>query len=116
MNEPDDIDLLTTLRTHVAAHYGNQRRAAAAWGVTQQFVSLVLTGKCPPNDVILDDVGLVRVVVYRKSWCSWSPRQAPVAPPYQCRYCGAPSWLEPIDQCAPPDYCHPPDHGAPDEE
>jgi hypothetical protein len=30
--------------------------------------------------------------------------------PYTCRFCGAPSAFEPIDQSAPPDYCHPDDH------
>ncbi|CBL45367.1 hypothetical protein HDN1F_35350 [gamma proteobacterium HdN1] len=32
-------------------------------------------------------------------------------PPYTCKYCGAPSWLEPCDQTPPPDYCHESDHG-----
>lgn len=32
-------------------------------------------------------------------------------PPYTCRFCGAPSWYEPIDQLCPPDYCHEGDHG-----
>lgn len=33
--------------------------------------------------------------------------------PYTCRYCGRPSWLEPVDQSPPPDYCHDSDHGMP---
>lgn len=37
-------------------------------------------------------------------------------PPYRCRFCGAPSWLDPSDQTPPPDYCHPEDHGSPDED
>lgn len=35
-----------------------------------------------------------------------------VQAPYTCRYCGRPSWLEPIDQAPPPDYCHDSDHGT----
>lgn len=37
-------------------------------------------------------------------------------PPHTCQFCGAPSWLDPIDQCAPADYCHESDHGEPDEQ
>ena len=36
-------------------------------------------------------------------------------PPYRCIYCGAPSWVDPSDQCPPPDYCHESDHGEPDD-
>ena len=32
-------------------------------------------------------------------------------PPYQCLYCGAPSWKDPSEQTPPPSYCHPEDHG-----
>jgi hypothetical protein len=35
----------------------------------------------------------------------------PTVAPHTCRYCGQPSWLEPIDQSPPPDYCHESDHG-----
>lgn len=35
-------------------------------------------------------------------------------PPFKCRFCGAPSWIEPFDQVPPPDYCHESDHGDPD--
>lgn len=36
--------------------------------------------------------------------------------PYLCRFCGAPSWIPPSEQTAPPDYCHPSDHGAPEDQ
>lgn len=36
-------------------------------------------------------------------------------PPYECQFCGAPSWLDESEQTAPVDYCHPEDHGEPDE-
>lgn len=35
--------------------------------------------------------------------------------PYRCKYCGAPSWIDPSDQVRPPAYCHESDHGEPDE-
>lgn len=34
-------------------------------------------------------------------------------PPYSCKFCGSPSWYEPIDQTPPMDYCHESDHGYP---
>ena len=34
--------------------------------------------------------------------------------PYECKFCGSPSWVEPSDQPAPPDYCREGDHGAPE--
>jgi len=37
-------------------------------------------------------------------------------PPFTCKYCGAPSWLDPHDQTPPPDYCHESDHGEPLEQ
>ena len=36
-------------------------------------------------------------------------------PEYRCKYCGAPSWVHPLDQEPPPDYCHESDHGEPPE-
>lgn len=35
--------------------------------------------------------------------------------PFMCKYCGAPSWIEPSDQSRPPDYCHESDHGTDDD-
>lgn len=35
--------------------------------------------------------------------------------PYICKYCGAPSWVDPSDQMPPADYCHESDHGEPDD-
>lgn len=35
---------------------------------------------------------------------------------YVCRYCGAPTEVEPYDQEAPIDYCHPEDHLSGDDE
>jgi hypothetical protein len=45
-------------------------------------------------------------------WGSEHPGRAP----FECQFCGAPSWIDPSDQSLPPDYCHPDDHGEPPEE
>lgn len=37
-------------------------------------------------------------------------------PEHICKYCGAPSYLDPSDQTPPPDYCHESDHGEPEED
>jgi hypothetical protein len=34
---------------------------------------------------------------------------------FTCKYCGAPSDVDPSDQFPPPDYCHEEDHTCPDE-
>ena len=33
-------------------------------------------------------------------------------PPYACKFCGLPSWVDPFDQSPPVDYCHPSDHSV----
>lgn len=38
-----------------------------------------------------------------------------MAADYKCIFCGAPSYIHPADQEAPPDYCHESDHGGPEE-
>lgn len=35
--------------------------------------------------------------------------------PHTCKFCGAPSWIDPSDQTMPPAYCHESDHGDPDD-
>jgi len=42
------------------------------------------------------------------------PKLKPEAP-YNCIFCGSPSWIAPEDQEAPPDYCHESDHGSREE-
>jgi hypothetical protein len=37
-------------------------------------------------------------------------------PPFTCRFCGQPSWVDPSDQTPPADCCHQSDHGESDEE
>lgn len=36
-------------------------------------------------------------------------------PPFTCKYCGLPSWIDPSDQSPSPDYCHKIDHGTPED-
>lgn len=36
--------------------------------------------------------------------------------PFQCQYCGRPSYVDPADQLCPPDHCHEIDHGQPEPE
>lgn len=36
--------------------------------------------------------------------------------PYNCVFCGAPSWLHPADQAPPADYCGEMHHGDPEVE
>ena len=35
--------------------------------------------------------------------------------PFNCVFCGRPSWIDPSDQTPPPDYCHESDHGSADD-
>lgn len=37
------------------------------------------------------------------------------APHEFCKYCGAPSWIDPSDQSPPQDYCQESDHGSADD-
>jgi hypothetical protein len=46
---------------------------------------------------------------------SWTPATLKVAP-FTCKFCGAPSWVDPADQAPPPDYCHESSHGEPGNE
>jgi delta-aminolevulinic acid dehydratase/porphobilinogen synthase len=55
-------DITKALREHVASKYGKQCVAAAEWGVTSAMVSQVLNGRKRPNQLMLDDAGIERVV------------------------------------------------------
>lgn len=62
----DEANLLPELRAHVARKYHKQCHAAKAWGLSDAFVSAVLTGRKPPTQAILDDAGLIRVISYHR--------------------------------------------------
>ena len=51
------VDITTELRVHIARKYKTQREAATAWGVSEAFVSSVLSGKNKPSEVMLEDAG-----------------------------------------------------------
>jgi hypothetical protein len=55
-------DITKALREHVTTKYGKQCAAAAEWGVTSAMVSQVLNGRKRPNQTMLDDAGIERVV------------------------------------------------------
>jgi hypothetical protein len=50
-------EFLEELRVYVFRKYGTQTKAAEAWGLTQGFVSSVLSGRKNPTAEILEDVG-----------------------------------------------------------
>lgn len=60
------IDIIEALRAHIVERHRNQSNAARAWGVSPTFVHLVLKGVKRPNDTMLAEMGLERVVIYRK--------------------------------------------------
>lgn len=49
------------LRAHIARKYKTQKEAAAAWKVSEAFVSSVLSGHKRPNAVMLEDAGFMMV-------------------------------------------------------
>lgn len=50
--------------------------------------------------------------VHPEAFSRWKQLQQTKSP-HTCKFCGAPSWLEPSEQVAPPDYCQESDHGEP---
>lgn len=51
------VDIAAEMRAHVARLNISQAAAAAKWGISSQYVSLVLTGKRKPTKKMLEDVG-----------------------------------------------------------
>lgn len=51
---------------------------------------------------------------YREGWDRIFGKTVSPTPPYDCLFCGRPSWVDPSDQTPPPDYCHESDHGEPE--
>jgi hypothetical protein len=49
--------------------------------------------------------------IHTAASCGSGTLQVVFRPAYNCKFCGADSFIEPNDQCAPPDYCHESDHG-----
>ena len=58
-------DITKALREHITSKYKKQCAAAEEWGVSSAMVSAVLRGHKRPTQIMLDDAGIERVVVYR---------------------------------------------------
>lgn len=59
-------EFLQRLKTFIAAKFGSQSKAADHYGMSRQFMSLILKGKSATPPSILEDIGYARskVVVY----------------------------------------------------
>ena len=60
-------EFLSEFRAYIKAKYGNQKLAAEAWGVSDAFVSSVSTGRQPPSEAMLREIGYQRLVVVEKT-------------------------------------------------
>lgn len=54
------------LRGYIKHCHGSQAEAAHVWDVTPVYVNAVVNGHKPPNATMLADLGLERVIVYRR--------------------------------------------------
>jgi hypothetical protein len=61
MNENEIVAALTA---YVTQNFGTQTKAAAAWGLSDAYVSAVLTGKKRPNRQMQEALGVRRVIRY----------------------------------------------------
>lgn len=63
-------EFLTSFKQHIFSKHGTQSAAATHWRVSNNFVSLVVTGQRVPNSQMLSDMGMKIVktttVKYRK--------------------------------------------------
>lgn len=57
MGKQKEIDIRAEVRGHIAKTYKTQRAAAAAWGLSETHVSLVLKGERMMPDVMANDAG-----------------------------------------------------------
>lgn len=60
------IDIAAELKAYVKEKYGRQTHAARAWGVSDAFVSAVLTGRKNPTREMLEEAGFEAVFDYRR--------------------------------------------------
>jgi hypothetical protein len=61
-------EFLADLRAHIAREYDTQGGAAKAWGVSKEYVSAVRSGKSPPNQAILTELGYQRLKFTRTEY------------------------------------------------
>lgn len=62
-----EIEFLSEFRAHIKTNYGNQKKAAQAWGVSDAFVSSVSTGRQHPSEAMLNEIGYQRFVIVEKT-------------------------------------------------
>lgn len=54
-------DFLNVMRGFIVnTHEGSQAAASIAWGVSPQYVSMVVNGRKPPTALMLQDMGFAR--------------------------------------------------------
>ena len=63
MPDMTETQVIAKLRSRIT---GSQADAAREFGVSNSFLSEVLRGKRPPTGKLLDLLGLVRVVSYKR--------------------------------------------------
>jgi hypothetical protein len=62
-----DIDhVRALLRDHIKHRYESQAEAGRVWSVSTAFVNMVLNGKKLPTKPMLEELGLERVITYRR--------------------------------------------------
>ena len=52
-----EVKFLKLLKTHIFTNHGTQAAAAKHWGVSDNFMSLVVNGVRVPNTEMLQDMG-----------------------------------------------------------
>lgn len=61
----DHVDVCRLL-TEACAAAGGQKKWADAHGISSPYVSNVLNSRCEPGRAMLEALGIVRVIMYRK--------------------------------------------------
>jgi predicted aldo/keto reductase-like oxidoreductase len=65
-NEMTSEQMISALRRYIEKNFNNiQTLAAEYWGISDSYLSEVLSGKKRPNARILDDVGIEHLDKYR---------------------------------------------------
>ena len=61
----NDQDLIKTLRMYIERHFDKKKDAAEHWGVSGNYLSMILSSTKPPTKEILDELGYERVKMYK---------------------------------------------------
>jgi hypothetical protein len=57
MRKLEEVDIRAVVKAHIKKHYGTQKAAADAWGLSAGYVSDVLNGNRMMPDVMANDAG-----------------------------------------------------------